>query len=180
MRNELLCLAPRRPAGEALEARLLMAADAVCTIDLAAPAAADLSSLAPQGTKGAYASSAKSGVVDAALLTRYRVIFDYARERIVFEPRSSPRAPFEHDMSGAFLAAPGPGFDRPEVMNSLHPEANAELGAVFDEFAADPDAWVAIITGAGDRAFSAGNDLKATAKGDGQLVAMPAGLSCKQ
>jgi enoyl-CoA hydratase/carnithine racemase len=54
-------------------------------------------------------------------------------------------------------------MNRPEVMNALHPPANAELEKVFDEFAADPDLWVAIITGAGDRAFSAGNDLKYTA-----------------
>ena len=51
-------------------------------------------------------------------------------------------------------------IERPDVMNSLHPPAQAELAAVFDEFVADPDQWVAIITGAGDRAFSAGNDLK--------------------
>ena len=51
-------------------------------------------------------------------------------------------------------------IDRPEVMNSLHPMANQELAAVFDDFEADPELWVAIITGAGDRAFSAGNDLK--------------------
>ena len=60
-------------------------------------------------------------------------------------------------------------IDRPEVMNALHPPANQELGRVFDEFAADPDLWVAIITGAGDRAFSAGNDLKFTAQSDGNL-----------
>lgn len=58
---------------------------------------------------------------------------------------------------------------RPEVMNALHPPANEELGAVFDEFAANPDLWVAIITGAGDRAFSAGNDLKYTARSEGKL-----------
>src|SRR5438477_3424949 len=52
---------------------------------------------------------------------------------------------------------------RPEVMNALHPPANDELSAVWDDFAADPDTWVAILTGAGDRAFSAGNDLKWTA-----------------
>lgn len=56
-------------------------------------------------------------------------------------------------------------INRPDVMNSLHPMANAELGNVFDDFAADPDLWVAIITGAGDRAFSAGNDLKFQASG---------------
>ncbi len=56
-------------------------------------------------------------------------------------------------------------IERPEVMNSLHPPGNFELAAVFDEFVADPEQWVAIITGAGDRAFSAGNDLKYQASG---------------
>ncbi len=56
-------------------------------------------------------------------------------------------------------------INRPEVMNALHPPASAELSGVFDEFAADPELWVAIVTGAGDRAFSAGNDLKYTAAG---------------
>jgi enoyl-CoA hydratase/carnithine racemase len=51
-------------------------------------------------------------------------------------------------------------INRPDVMNALHPMANQELAAAFDEFAADPQFWVAIVTGAGDRAFSAGNDLK--------------------
>src|SRR3954464_4716665 len=56
-------------------------------------------------------------------------------------------------------------IDRPEVMNALHAPANRELAAVLDKFAEDPDLWVAIITGAGDRAFSAGNDLKFQAAG---------------
>jgi enoyl-CoA hydratase/carnithine racemase len=53
---------------------------------------------------------------------------------------------------------------RPEVMNSLHAHASRELGGVFDDFAADDDSWVAVLTGEGDRAFSAGNDLKYTAE----------------
>jgi enoyl-CoA hydratase/carnithine racemase len=56
-------------------------------------------------------------------------------------------------------------LNRPDVMNALHPPANFELARVFDDFAADPDLWVAIVTGAGDRAFSAGNDLKYQASG---------------
>jgi enoyl-CoA hydratase/carnithine racemase len=52
---------------------------------------------------------------------------------------------------------------RPEVMNALHPPANEELSTIWNDFDADPDLWVAILTGAGDRAFSAGNDLKYTA-----------------
>jgi enoyl-CoA hydratase/carnithine racemase len=56
-------------------------------------------------------------------------------------------------------------LNRPEVMNALHAPAHVELDAVFNDFAADPDQWVAIVTGAGDRAFSAGNDLKYQAGG---------------
>ncbi|GGE00797.1 enoyl-CoA hydratase [Polymorphobacter glacialis] len=63
-------------------------------------------------------------------------------------------------------------INRPERMNALHPPANAELAQVFDDFAADPDLWVAILTGAGDRAFSAGNDLRFQAEGN--AVAVPA------
>ena len=60
-------------------------------------------------------------------------------------------------------------MNRPEVMNALHPPANFELEKVFDEFVADPELWVAIITGAGDRAFSAGNDLKFQASAGAKL-----------
>ena len=47
-------------------------------------------------------------------------------------------------------------LNRPDRLNALHPPANAELGEVFDEFAADDDMWVASITGEG-RGCSAGN-----------------------
>lgn len=63
-------------------------------------------------------------------------------------------------------------LNRPEVMNALHPPANFELAQVFDDFVADPDLWVAIVTGAGDRAFCAGTDLKYTASG--QEISIPA------
>jgi enoyl-CoA hydratase/carnithine racemase len=57
-------------------------------------------------------------------------------------------------------------LERPEVMNAVHPPAAWELSDVFDKFAEDPDLWVGIITGAGDKAFSAGNDLKYQAGGN--------------
>lgn len=65
-------------------------------------------------------------------------------------------------------------LERPERLNALHPPANAELGEVFDDFAADDDAWVAIITGRG-RGFCAGNDLRYQAEG-GERVPMPRGF----
>ena len=64
-------------------------------------------------------------------------------------------------------------INRPEVMNALHPMANAELSELVDEFQDDPDLWVAIITGAGDRAFSAGNDLKFQAAAGGERPKHP-------
>ena len=56
-------------------------------------------------------------------------------------------------------------LSRPEVYNALHTDAHFELNKVFDDFAADPAQWVAIVTGAGDKAFCAGNDLKWQAAG---------------
>ena len=50
-------------------------------------------------------------------------------------------------------------LDRPQVLNSLNAPACFELHSIFDEFEADPELWIAIITGAGDRAFCAGHDL---------------------
>ncbi len=55
-------------------------------------------------------------------------------------------------------------INRPAVRNALHPPANLELSAAFDDFAADPETWVAVLTGAGDKSFSAGNDLKYSAE----------------
>ena len=55
--------------------------------------------------------------------------------------------------------------NRPEVMNALSSEASHELEKVWNEFAERDDLWVGIVTGAGDRAFSAGNDLKLQAAG---------------
>ena len=51
-------------------------------------------------------------------------------------------------------------LNRPERMNALHAPAHQELHGVMNEFSDDADQWVCIITGAGEKAFSAGNDLK--------------------
>ena len=55
-------------------------------------------------------------------------------------------------------------INRPERMNALHPPANLELHDVWSDFQDDPEVWIGILTGSGDRAFSAGNDLKYTAE----------------
>jgi crotonobetainyl-CoA hydratase len=61
-------------------------------------------------------------------------------------------------------------INRPEVLNALSPPTSAEMSRALDEFNEDPDQWVCILTGAGDRAFSAGNDLKYQATHGGPKV----------
>ncbi|RNL61070.1 acetyl-CoA acetyltransferase [Nocardioides marmoriginsengisoli] len=56
-------------------------------------------------------------------------------------------------------------INRPDARNSLHPPAHTELSEIFDAYLADPELWVAIITGAGATSFCAGNDLLYTATG---------------
>ncbi|MCW2496213.1 acetyl-CoA acetyltransferase [Jatrophihabitans sp.] len=56
-------------------------------------------------------------------------------------------------------------INRPEARNALHPAANAELEEIFDAYFADPELWVAILTGSGTKSFCAGNDLMYTASG---------------
>lgn len=55
-------------------------------------------------------------------------------------------------------------LNRPERLNALHPPAHFELHEIWNDFERDPEVWVGILTGAGDKAFSAGNDLKYTAE----------------
>ena len=51
-------------------------------------------------------------------------------------------------------------LNRPRVLNAINAHVSFELENAFDEFEDDPNAWVAIVSGVGDRAFSAGADLK--------------------
>src|SRR3984893_16103902 len=61
-------------------------------------------------------------------------------------------------------------FNRPERLNALHPACHVEMTKVWDDFIADKAMWGAIVTGAGDKAFSAGNDLRYTAEHRGEPV----------
>ncbi len=66
-------------------------------------------------------------------------------------------------------------INRPEAHNALNAQAHIELEAIFDAFAQDDSQWVAILTGAGDKAFCAGHDLKQQASGGG-LTTPPKGF----
>ncbi len=68
-------------------------------------------------------------------------------------------------------------MNRPEVYNAVNADMHQEMSDCWDAFAADQDLWVAVLTGAGDKAFSAGNDLKATASGGSKKTLAPTGFA---
>jgi enoyl-CoA hydratase len=57
-------------------------------------------------------------------------------------------------------------INRPEARNAINRATAIALGDALDSCESDDDVWVVILTGAGDKAFSAGMDLKAFAKGE--------------
>jgi enoyl-CoA hydratase/carnithine racemase len=61
-------------------------------------------------------------------------------------------------------------LNRPEARNAINVEITRELANTFDEFERDDDVWAVVITGAGDRAFCAGADLKGAASGETQAA----------
>jgi len=56
-------------------------------------------------------------------------------------------------------------LDKPKA-NAIDTKLSRDMGRVFAEFRDDPDLRVAILTGAGEKFFSAGWDLKAVTEGD--------------
>lgn len=53
-------------------------------------------------------------------------------------------------------------INRPEALNALDPQGWEELAEAFKEARDDEAVWVVVLTGAGDRAFCTGADLKET------------------
>lgn len=64
-------------------------------------------------------------------------------------------------------------LDRPEVMNAINQQMHHELQQAFDEFAADPSQLVCVVTGAGDRAFCAGSDVRAASQASSAIPEYP-------
>jgi E-phenylitaconyl-CoA hydratase len=60
-------------------------------------------------------------------------------------------------------------INRPEVLNALDPATYAELTEAFQQIESDPGILVGIVTGAGEKAFTAGADLKLMHSGGADL-----------
>jgi enoyl-CoA hydratase/carnithine racemase len=65
--------------------------------------------------------------------------------------------PIRYEVSGAVVIIT---IDRPEAMNALDPAHNRALSDAFERFEREDSARVAVLTGAGNAAFSAGADLR--------------------
>jgi crotonobetainyl-CoA hydratase len=61
-------------------------------------------------------------------------------------------------------------LNRPEARNAVDGEVSDLVGAALERAQRDADVWVVVLTGAGDKSFSAGADLKAIARGERMLA----------
>lgn len=67
----------------------------------------------------------------------------------------TPAATYERDGHVATIT-----YNRPEALNAVNGAMRHALNEAWSTFLADEEAWVGIVTGAGDRAFCAGADLR--------------------
>jgi enoyl-CoA hydratase len=58
-------------------------------------------------------------------------------------------------------------INRPEARNAINGAVSTAMSRFMDELTDDDACWVVVITGSGDKAFSAGMDLKAFSSGEG-------------
>jgi enoyl-CoA hydratase len=79
---------------------------------------------------------------------------------------------YERDGTAAVVT-----IDRPERRNAVDGETATALLAAYERFAADDEARVMVLTGAGEEAFCAGADLKALETLDPDAPAGPMGFS---
>jgi enoyl-CoA hydratase/carnithine racemase len=66
-------------------------------------------------------------------------------------------------------------INRPEARNAINGDVSLTMSNILDELDTDDDCWVVILTGSGEKAFSAGMDLKAFASGEGASIMSSAG-----
>jgi enoyl-CoA hydratase/carnithine racemase len=69
-------------------------------------------------------------------------------------------------------------INRPEARNAVNGDVSSGIANALDELATDDGCAVVVLTGAGDKAFSAGMDLKAFATGEGAgIMGAPGGFA---
>ncbi len=85
--------------------------------------------LAPTDARGAYGNPDRDGILGAAILERFRAIFDASRGRLILEPSALADEPIRWDASGLFLTSEGEDFDRIRAL-AVAPGSPAERAGI--------------------------------------------------
>jgi hypothetical protein len=81
-----------------------------------------------RSTNGLTADPEHAGLIGGEVLSRFRVTWDYTRERLLLEPNRRYRDPFLYDASGLSLSAQGPDLSTFEVRRVAPGSPGAEAG----------------------------------------------------
>jgi predicted aspartyl protease len=96
------------------------------------------------GSEGDAASTQYGGLIGGEILSRFKLIIDYSRKQIIFEPKRNLSKPYEFDMSGMSFAAGGEDFKifrvRALVSNSPATEAGFHVGDTIIAIDGNPTA----------------------------------------
>ena len=77
---------------------------------------------------GEISAPGTAGNIGGGILRRFKVIFDYPRDRLILEPNERLGEPFEYDMSGLGLRAVPPEYRKVQVGLVLPNSPAADLG----------------------------------------------------
>lgn len=86
------------------------------------------SPLAVFAKSGEFAAPGSAGNIGGMILSRFKVIVDYSRQRLIMEPNDHFYEQYESDMSGITLGSEGPRSTVIKVRRILEPSPAAEVG----------------------------------------------------
>jgi predicted aspartyl protease len=121
-----------------------------------------VATLQPPGP-GYISAEGTVGNIGAGILSRFKVVLDYPRKRIIFEPGPDIDKPFEADMSGLLLVSTPPDFKQVTVSRVLDGspalEAGIQVGDVIESVDGTPVADIGL-SSLRERLRLDGQDLK--------------------
>ena len=92
---------------------------------------------------GAFADSGLVGNIGQQIARRFRLLFDYSRKRIIFEPNSSFNESFDRAFGGLALVAEGKDYRTFRVTDVLENSPSTEAGLQKDDVITAIDGHVA-------------------------------------
>lgn len=84
-------------------------------------------------SSGTFGAEGKAGNIGSAIMRRFKLIFDYSRQRMILEPNKNYSEPFEYDMSGLALVTNSPLFKSVRVQRVIDNSPASEAGIKPDD-----------------------------------------------